>query len=416
MDDIATGVAEAIGDVAGGVTESVGEAAGSAVESVASSLPDVVIIPDSPAELCPELGPVDLDRPVSAAVAAPERPAAPSAPVAAPGPITAPVAPAEPVPDVSPAPAPTQTPPSAPATPAQPQIEPVVEPETFAPYAYPTPETVGWVAPGGAAVPLPAHDVVPSPTPAPSMPIPASYVTQEPAAPVVPAPVEAGRRSWMVALNDWIARTATDRAQRREVRAQTETREMTAPARAATWLFGAPDPSWGSQRGLLSAPSTTPWAVPTGAPAARPNEFAHHPGVDASFANWLFAPGAEWSKGPDPKRSGLNIPNEWLTDDLTGRWVRRMRTARTSETVHGQWSEQSAWGCKFCAVGFLFDESDPDGWDQSGDIWMHKDRDELFARYGRDWLMGVSDRFEGGWSLDQCAGYVESQFPSVRYA
>lgn len=439
MDDIATGVAEAIGDVAGGVTESVGEAAGGAVESVASSLPDVVIIPDSPAELCPELGPVDLDRPVSAAVAAPERPAAPSAPVAAPGPTTAPVAPAEPVPDVPPEPA--RTTPSAPAAPAAPiepvtepdfehqsapwvpvdvapawqvapQIQPVVEPETFAPY---TPETVDWAAPGGAAVPLPAHDVVPSPTPAPSMPIPASYVPQAPAAPVVPAPVAPERRSWMVALNDWIARTATDRAQRREARAQTETREMTAPARVVTWLFGAPDPSWGSQRGLLSAPSTTPWSVTAGAPAARPNEFAHHPGVDASFANWLFAPGAEWSKGPDPKRSGLNIPNEWLTDDLTGRWVRRMRTARTSETVHGQWSEQSAWGCKFCAVGFLFDESDPDGWDQSGDIWMHKDRDELFARYGRDWLMGVSDRFEGGWSLDQCAGYVESQLLSVRY-
>lgn len=420
MDDIATGVAEAIGDVAGGVTESVGEAAGSAVESVASSLPDVVIIPDSPAELCPELGPVDLDRPVSAAVAAPERPAAPSAPVAAPGPTTAPVAPAEPVPDVPPEPEPARTTPSAPAAPAAP-IEPVPEPDfehQSAPWVPVDVAPARQVAPGGAAVPLPAHDVVPSPAPAPSMPAPASYAPQPQFAPLE----QTERRSWMVALNDWIARTATDRAQRREARAQTETREMTAPARAMTWLFGAPDPSWGGRsRGVLSAPTYGGGWAPAGAPAHPEEgalEFEAHPGVDASFASWLFDPGQSWSQGPDTK--ALDVPIEWLTDGLTERWVHRMRTADESEQVHGSWAAAHRLSpmnrpSRFCAVGFLFDEWDPDGWENMGTygapMFRHRDHEMMLARYGRDFLMSVSDAFEGGATLDWCANYVQSAIP-----
>jgi hypothetical protein len=146
-------------------------------------------------------------------------------------------------------------------------------------------------------------------------------------------------------------------------------------------------------------------------PALRPGR---DPSIDWTFSEWLYAPGQ-----PVIARQTGDVPTEWMTDNLTARWCDRLRSAWSSEQVHGQWSagQRGAilWGectpCQFCAVGFLFDESDPNGWAQDGSIYTHRDRDKLFARYGQEFLMSVSDQFEAGASPAQCADYVEQFLP-----
>jgi hypothetical protein len=139
------------------------------------------------------------------------------------------------------------------------------------------------------------------------------------------------------------------------------------------------------------------------------------PSVEWTFSDWLYAPGS-----PRVERLTGGLPTEWMTDRLTERWCDRMRSAWSSEQVRGQWSDGQRMGiiamggpCRFCAVGFLFDESDPNGWGRDGSIFTHVDREKLFARYGQEFLMQVSDLFERGANPAQCADYVEQYYARV---
>jgi hypothetical protein len=169
---------------------------------------------------------------------------------------------------------------------------------------------------------------------------------------------------------------------------------MTRGAAVLTRLFGAPD----ADRSVIQS-----------ADAAQVVD-TRDPSMDWSFADWLFDESAPWAAGDGrslPPGTPLSI--EDMT--LTTRWCKRMRASSAGEEVHGQWSQRSTWGgCRFCAVGLLFDESDPDGWDTDGSIFTHRDRDKLLARYGREFLMGVSNGFETqGWSMNDCAAFVEAR-------
>lgn len=178
--------------------------------------------------------------------------------------------------------------------------------------------------------------------------------------------------------------------------------EATLGARMLTRLFGDPDPG-----------------VAVSARGVEIGQVGHRdPSVDWSFADWLFAPGQEYS---GEKLATADIPTEWMTDRLTSRWCQRLRSSASQE-VRGSWAAGSSMRsgnrpCRFCAVGFLYDESDPNGWYNAGTYgapkWQHHDRDKLFARYGFEFLMATSDMFEEGASLAQCADFVESWHPSV---
>lgn len=179
-------------------------------------------------------------------------------------------------------------------------------------------------------------------------------------------------------------------------------REMTRPAALATWLFGPAEGPVGYGASASGVLSRNRWATQSpGMGASRLD-----PSIDRTFSAWLFDESAPWSRGDGRPVQGLRLSIEDLT--LTHRWCDRMRSASSSELVHGEWSHRTMFGCRFCAVGFLFDESDPNGWDNSGDIWKHRDAEKLFARYGRDFLMDVSNIFEGGTPLPAVADFVEA--------
>jgi X-X-X-Leu-X-X-Gly heptad repeat protein len=176
---------------------------------------------------------------------------------------------------------------------------------------------------------------------------------------------------------------------------------MTRGAAVLTRLFGAPD----AQRGAVSAVGTQQVAD------------TRDPSMDWSFADWLFDEDAQWNRTGDGQPS-REILTEWLTDGLTERWIDRMRSASPREEVHGAWAASRDMSfanrpCRFCAVGLLYDESDPNGWVNMGTYgapsFMHRDREKMYARYGRDFLMRVSDGFENeGWSMNNCAAFVEA--------
>jgi hypothetical protein len=183
---------------------------------------------------------------------------------------------------------------------------------------------------------------------------------------------------------------------------------MTRGAAVLTRLFGAPDAD-----------------RPDAAVAADAAQVAdtRDPNVDWSFADWLFDENAEWNRTGDGQPS-REILTEWLTDGLTARWIGRMRSASPREEVHGAWADANAMSltnrpCRFCAVGLLYDEFNPDGWVNVGTygapMFMHRDREQMYARYGRDFLVRVSDGFETeNWSMNNCAAFVEAHLGTAK--
>jgi hypothetical protein len=177
---------------------------------------------------------------------------------------------------------------------------------------------------------------------------------------------------------------------------------MTRGAAVLTRLFGAPDAQRGAARPAVGAQQVVD---------------TRDPSMDWSFADWLFDEDAQWNRTGDGQPS-REILTEWLTDGLTERWIDRMRSASPREEVHGAWAASRDMSfanrpCRFCAVGLLYDESDPNGWVNMGTYgapsFMHRDREKMYARYGRDFLMRVSDGFENeGWSMNNCAAFVEA--------
>ena len=119
-----------------------------------------------------------------------------------------------------------------------------------------------------------------------------------------------------------------------------------------------------------------------------------------------------------------DVPLEFLVsmESLTQRWVDRMRAAQPKDQVHGCWMDDSMGWCRFCAVGFLWDEFDSDRWFVQSRSrmfggfkrWFHRDAERLFRLYGPKFLWHVSNQYEGfthggdGWSLGQCANFVEA--------
>jgi hypothetical protein len=184
--------------------------------------------------------------------------------------------------------------------------------------------------------------------------------------------------------------------------------EATLGARVLTRMFGDPDPG-------------AAIAARGGVEIGRSRVAHRDPTVDWSFSEWLFDPGQAHNQEVGEKLAVADIPTEWMTDRLTSRWCQRLRTSQSQE-VRGSWAAGSAMSlvnrpCRFCAVGFLYDESDPNGWynigTYGGPRWAHHDQKKMYDRYGMEFLMATSDMFEEGASLAQCADFVESWHPSV---
>lgn len=184
--------------------------------------------------------------------------------------------------------------------------------------------------------------------------------------------------------------------------------EATLGARMLTRLFGDPDPG-------------AAMAARGGGEVDRARVAHRDPTVDWSFSEWLFDPAQAHNQEVGEKLAVADIPTEWMTDRLTSRWCQRMRTSQSQE-VRGSWAAGNAMRlvnrpCRFCAVGFLYDESDPNGWYNIGTYgaprWAHHDQKKMYDRYGLEFLMATSDMFEGGASLAECANFVESWHPSV---
>jgi hypothetical protein len=207
---------------------------------------------------------------------------------------------------------------------------------------------------------------------------PSQWAGVAPAAPVAPAPTVAAPES------------------------------MTRGAAVLTRLFGAPDAQRGAARSA----------------GAQQVADTRDPSMDWSFADWLFDEDAQWNRTGDGQPS-REILTEWLTDGLTERWIDRMRSASPREEVHGAWAAPSGAmsvtnrPCRFCAVGLLYDEFDPNGWVNMGTYgapsFAHRGREQMYARYGRDFLMRVSDGFENeGWSMNNCAAFVEAHLGTAK--
>jgi hypothetical protein len=266
---------------------------------------------------------------------------------------------------------------------------------------------------GGGSLRTPALDGVEIGRAVPGAPLMLRDQSGAPLSPVrrtaTGAPVDSARAQ----LSELFVAERARRAERRAAR-------QGAPAAtgyAAYLPDGGAAPSYGQQEPMtFGARMLTrvfgPASAEVGqASALRPGR---DPSIDWTFSEWLYAPGQ-----PVIQRQITDVPTEWMTDNLTARWCDRLRSAWSSEQVHGQWSagQRGAilWGectpCQFCAVGFLFDESDPNGWAQDGSIYTHRDREKLFTRYGQEFLMSVSDLFEAGATPAQCADYVEQFFP-----
>jgi hypothetical protein len=184
--------------------------------------------------------------------------------------------------------------------------------------------------------------------------------------------------------------------------------EATLGARMLTRMFGDPDPG-------------AAMATRGGVEVGRSRVANRDPSVDWSFSEWLFDPRQAHNQEVGEKLAAADIPTEWMTDRLTSRWCQRLRTSASQE-VRGSWAAGNSMRlvnrpCRFCAVGFLYDESDPNGWynigTYGGPRWAHHDQKKMYDRYGMEFLMATSDMFEEGASLAQCADFVESWHPSV---
>jgi hypothetical protein len=181
---------------------------------------------------------------------------------------------------------------------------------------------------------------------------------------------------------------------------------------ATAGVSAAPAPSRGSGRlatMLFGSDSATAY-------------FAN-PGADLGIVGKLRRRSMRGSDPGDPRfvRAG-DVPVEWMVDGLTERWVARMRAAHPDGGVIGTFrADGGGWRCntRFCAVGFLLDESDPNGWYNAG-TWAtpryrHRDLEKLYPRYGRVFLWNISNMFDAQqWNLLDCAAHVEQEMGMVK--
>jgi hypothetical protein len=107
--------------------------------------------------------------------------------------------------------------------------------------------------------------------------------------------------------------------------------------------------------------------------------------------------------------------------DLTTRWVRRMRMASQDDQVFQAWRVKSYGKCRYCAVGFLWDEFDPNGWYSVGSVrglrtgtaYLHRDAAKIYKIYGVEWLWNVVNMYESQeFTLQQIASHVEREVGS----
>jgi hypothetical protein len=143
----------------------------------------------------------------------------------------------------------------------------------------------------------------------------------------------------------------------------------------------------------------------------------------AALANGRRADGlAGWLRDVTRPRGRVvpssDIPLEHLVivDSLTQRWIDRLRAATPKDLVYGSWMDDSMGRCRFCAVGFLWDEFDSDRWFVQSRSrmfggfkrWYHRDASLMFRTYSPKFLWHISNMHDSGeWSTHQVANFVE---------
>jgi hypothetical protein len=93
------------------------------------------------------------------------------------------------------------------------------------------------------------------------------------------------------------------------------------------------------------------------------------------------------------------------TDDLTSRWIARMRNPDSDQAV-GSW--QDAHGDAKCAVSWLLQEANPKGWDPKDSRGTeHKSWHAVNDKYGKRLVNEVIEMNDKGVRLKKIADYVE---------
>jgi hypothetical protein len=92
-------------------------------------------------------------------------------------------------------------------------------------------------------------------------------------------------------------------------------------------------------------------------------------------------------------------------DDLTSRWITRMRNPSSGQAV-GSW--QDAHGDAKCAVSWLLHEANPKGWDPKDNRGTeHKSWHTINDKYGKRLVNQVIEMNDKGVHLKKIADYVE---------
>lgn len=149
--------------------------------------------------------------------------------------------------------------------------------------------------------------------------------------------------------------------------------------------------------------------------SSAPSAYFANPGADLGIVGKLRRRSFRSAPVIGGRRvAGSDVPIEWLVDTLTNRWIRRMRTATTDDQVFNAFRSVKGRKCRYCAVGFLWDESDPNGWYNGGTWavprWRHRDAEALFDRYGLEFLWNISNLYEAKMmNLKQLADLVEKE-------
>ena len=153
-----------------------------------------------------------------------------------------------------------------------------------------------------------------------------------------------------------------------------------------------------------------------------PTAYFANPGADLGIVGKLRRRSLRAAPLDDPRFERVtDVPIEWIVDGLTERWVDRMRTASPEEgvtcTFRAKGGPFSDW--RYCAVGFLLQECDPNGWYNAGTWaqprWRHRNLESLYPRYGRNFLWHISNMFDAQqWNLKDCAAFVEREMGLVK--
>jgi hypothetical protein len=194
-----------------------------------------------------------------------------------------------------------------------------------------------------------------------------------------------------------------------EVRSTWRARLMGAPATVMTPAMAASNmPRLESGRGFGRTASAL-------FGSSAPSAYFANPGADLGIVGKLRRRSFRSAPVVGGRRvAGSDVPIEWLVDTLTNRWIRRMRTATIDDQVFNTFMSRDGGRCRFCAVGFLWDESDPNGWYNGGTWavprWRHRDAEALFDRYGLEFLWNISNLYEAKvMNLKQLADLVEKE-------